>query len=348
MSNENDKLNTNILRSKNPTVNIVQEMAVQVYVMSVTDDILQHTLKKGITGSLQNVLGKAAYESYSIPIKNSKILGKVIVSKETLLKFKNMFRQKATSKIGSMLTKSTPDTLKNITKIIATKVGTKTATIVSKSAAKSASTVASEAALDDLTIGALLCGTTGAETAGIGCAVGVAITVILLAFDVLNLLMSLLDTSGITVLMHHDTIDQLAIATGKAMASNFPNQPNYFDEEVFLDPHSFLFQFTESGDIEADPYWTAIYEGYRDEYMTSIGITGDWRSRLSSTPISLSTDNGVLSESTIRSIDSTNNLNSIVLASETPPLPTYNTPLIFFIICLILIVFLVFFYIFIL
>ena len=329
-----DSINTNLLQSNDKSVQLVQEIATQVVVSKYADDVLNDTLKKVINGTIKNALGETVYDSVSVSVNKS--LKKVIVSKETISKYKNVFGKKMTSKIGNKLLKTTPNVLKQVAKSVAEIFAKKVAISATKTALKTAG----QSAIENLTVGAMLCGTTGAATGGIGCLVGIMVTVILLAFDVLNLVLSLLDPGNISALMHRDTVEGIIKVTGQTMASEFPDQPHYFDEEILFDPDAYLFLITPEGDIVADPYWSDLYNAYQDEFMTNIGITGDWRSRLSVTALSLTTDPSVLSPDTINSESALTNLNTEITRQN---IASTKTNTIFIIFLIIIFVFFIIF-----
>ena len=102
--------------------------------------------------------------------------------------------------------------------------------------------------------------------------------------------MTILDPGGITVLIGIDTIQAVAQSTNEKSAANFPDQPGHYDEEVFVDPLNWMFILTPSGDIVGDLHYSTMYNQFQDVYMSRLGITGDWRSRLESVNLPLSTD----------------------------------------------------------
>ena len=51
-----------------------------------------------------------------------------------------------------------------------------------------------------------------------------------------------------------------------------------------------MFILTPSGDIVGDLHYSTMYNQFQDVYMSRLGITGDWRSRLESVNLPLSTD----------------------------------------------------------
>jgi hypothetical protein len=102
----------------------------------------------------------------------------------------------------------------------------------------------------------------------------------MLAFDVLNLVLDLIDPTGIQNFITLDDIDAVSDATSKAMASNNPAIGNYLQDEVYFDPMDFVYAYADDGTIGMDPVWAKKYNSLMDDYMRSIGIIGDWRSRL--------------------------------------------------------------------
>jgi hypothetical protein len=57
----------------------------------------------------------------------------------------------------------------------------------------------------------------------------------------------------------------------------------YLEDEIFFDPLLFVFGVdSETQELTVDPVWGKRYNDLQDEYMRSIGITGDWRARVES------------------------------------------------------------------
>ena len=331
MSADRDALNTNLLNSDNTTVQTVQNMTLQMVLSNKAEDIVKHSLIKVATKSINTAIktigGDAALDTVNIAINNS--LKKVLISGKTLTKLSKTIGKKAAGNAVKGLMKlvtTVPELMaKAVAKVALIKSGKVIAEDVLKVGAKSAGKELSEAAIEDSTVGATICAASGAETGGIGCLVGVAVTVIMMAFDVVNLVLTLLDPGNQTALMHRDTIDGVAQATSTSLYNSQPaDSPRYYDEEVLFDPLSFLFMMSADGTITANEKVAAQYNQYQDEYMATIGITGDWRSRIPPpTDLSLITDPGVISPITQASVA----LNEELIKLSPPPPPPPKTPI---------------------
>jgi len=63
-----------------------------------------------------------------------------------------------------------------------------------------------------------------------------------------------------------------------------PSDDKYFEDEIMFDPLLFVFDTDPvTHEIVVDEIWGKKYNDYQDEYMKSIGITGDWRARVQAT-----------------------------------------------------------------
>jgi hypothetical protein len=145
-----------------------------------------------------------------------------------------------------------------------------------------------------------ICAASGAATAGLGCAVGLAIMALQLAFDGFNIAMDIIDPNGYSMIIYKADIKVVAEVTGQWVQSELSDgKPNYLDEEVFFNEIDFLYEYDDDGNIQGNEYWCRVFEKYRDEYMTGIGITGDWRARIPSLDVSNANTPGVLSPLTL-------------------------------------------------
>jgi hypothetical protein len=135
-------------------------------------------------------------------------------------------------------------------------------------------------------------------TAGpIGCAAGALYFVADMAFTIFSTIMDMTDKEGLLVLLNRayideltddfhemyeaglkDAFDQSAVPDAEAATSSYMN-----DEKTF-EPINFLFTYnkdTKSFGLDFEnPTWILRFLDLEDEYMKSIGITGDWRGRM--------------------------------------------------------------------
>jgi hypothetical protein len=298
-------------------------------------DAIQHTLTKGITvaanTAIKKVAGEAALDMIEVSIKNS--FQKILISRNTLVKAGYSLSKKASGAAAKGLVKAFekgPVALakmagKVLLKKVAAKAGEKAGEVAVKVAVKvgvkAAATAGTEIAAGAAALGTA-CAVSAAPTLGVGCLVAAAVEAILLAFQVVSLILDLIDPGHITVLMHRDTIDSVLEATSNQIYNDQkPGAARHYDEEVFFDPMAYMFDIDANGNIVADPVVAAQYNAFQDQYMTSIGIPGDWRSRCTPVPMSLTSEPGVLTQQTLDNIIISTKLNAIV----EPPFP--STPL---------------------
>jgi hypothetical protein len=318
-------LNTNFLNSKEPGMIIAQDLVTQ-YALSnaveaCTIDLLTDALRNGL------IDGK----TISVPIKNStkslklapqaidktiKTVTQASKNKATTLaknvahfpkQLKAMVAASKAAKSAATIASKAP------TKISAVRSAVNTGKAVGKAASKaavkavvkvgqSASRALAMAAAKGAMVMATICAASGAQTAGVGCLVALAIEVMMLAFDAFNIAMDIIDPNGLSIVINKKDIELVANHTRDWILQNRPDASEnayYFDEEVLFDYESFKWEYDEEGNIYANEYWASQYEKYRDEYMAGIGITGDWRSRLESVNVPDVNDPGVLSPLTI-------------------------------------------------
>ncbi len=149
-----------------------------------------------------------------------------------------------------------------------------------------AKSMAKEAAMAG-TVVAVGCATTAAETAGIGCAVsaviGLAIEAISLVSDVINIILSVTDKLGLAFVMDKAYIEEIRKHFEESMDAAFTKYgfPAYYTETINFDPLLFIYSTDEKTGVvtENQPYASQFY-AFQDEYMASIGVTGDWRARV--------------------------------------------------------------------
>jgi hypothetical protein len=319
---QQDYINTNILNSNDPALQIAQDAVIGLAVGQAVDAVTIDVLKKNLINSLE---GRAV----ELPFKNTRRVLKV-GPKALKTAIDTVTKQSTTKSMraAKILTNS-PKILKEVAASVkaslqAAKAAEKAAQAATKAAreaalaAKEAAKVASAAAKIGTKVGVkagevmaqsavkgammmgAICAASGAETAGVGCLVGIAVMVLELAFDAFNLAMDIIDPNGYSVVIYKKDIELVAQTTGEWVNSEYgKDKPNYLDEEVFFDWESHLYEIDDQGNITVNDEWATQYEKYRDEYMTSIGITGDWRSRLQSTSSANANDPGVMSPLTL-------------------------------------------------
>jgi len=259
MAVDPDTINTNIFGSKNLGFQMTQDIAAHV----AADAAVEMSLKKGITQGLKAVGIKSVRNRMLVSAKNLKRLSKSLVrkAKNTVIRSARSLGKKAISALA-----------KKTAEKVAVKATEKVATTALKAAGKEA--------IQAFGVGAEVCAITGPETLGIGCVVGAAVTVVMLAFDITNLLAGLLDKSGITVILHRKDIDDMAETFRKQLLQD-DHEETYLEDEIFFDPLLFVFDTDpKTQQLVVDDVWGPKYNAYQDEYMKSIGITGDWRSRV--------------------------------------------------------------------
>jgi hypothetical protein len=282
---KSDSLDTNVLGSSSKGVILAQNMGT----MLAADAAVSSALTKGITGGLK-----------SVGVKNvspGKFLFKVLVTKNTEQKLIKTYTNSAVKRAGGLMKTLGRDAMAKLSSRMAAKVATQTAakvsakvaTEVTEKALIKASTTAGQAAAEGAiqagVTGGSLCAATGAATVGVGCVVGAVVTVVMLAFDVMNLIMSITDKSGILKVLHKADVDEIAKSLREQMAQG-DQSTSYLEDEIFFEPLLFVFDVDpETFEVSASEKWGKKYNDYQDEYMKSIGITGDWRARLEAQPL---------------------------------------------------------------
>ena len=150
-----------------------------------------------------------------------------------------------------------------------------------KQLAKTTEELGTEAA-SDAAVGGATCVATGAETAGIGCVVGAAISAAMFAFDIFNILATIFDKTGISYVMDQAGIDEIAKNFKNSMSDAFTKAglPDYYEDEITFDPSLFVFTVDAStGELSLTSEYGPVYTKYQDEYMATIGVTPGWRDR---------------------------------------------------------------------
>jgi hypothetical protein len=325
-------LNTNILGAEDEPLKIIQQMFTEMKVQAIAGDVISYITKK-LASPIDGVLPKA------VEVKIQKGLGRVLISGKTLQAINHSIGMKAVENSIESLTKYTKATPKFMTQfarktadvftkraasdtaeVAAKKAASRTGIEITEQVGKTVAQKAAAKALEDLTIGGVICGSGGATTGGVACVVGFAVTVMLLALDVVSLVLGFMDPENITALMGRDIIKAVKEATSKALYDQYPDQPRYYDEEVFLDLVPFLYTIDKNRNLRVDPEIGPLYNTFQDEYMTSIGITGDWRSRTPFVEMAVSDDSIYLIDPTTELIKTTRELNDVKL----PYIPVWS------------------------
>lgn len=132
-------------------------------------------------------------------------------------------------------------------------------------------------------------------TAGpVGCAAGALYFVADMAFTIFSTIMDFTDKEGLLVLLNKAYIDELTedfhemyeaglkdSIDAKAIPDADAKVEEYMNEEKTFDPINFLFDYnTDTKQYEINLEWATRFCELEDEYMSSIGITGDWRTRM--------------------------------------------------------------------
>jgi len=342
MSDSRDSIDTNVLETDNQILLIAQAVALQQVAQIGTDAIINHTIKKPLQTLVTRGGEAALVQLVTVPVRGGK--GAVLVTKNTLTRIGQVITTKnahfaanrvlngvlnfpkvfsaAASSIKLALTKKVGEKVgQKVGQEVGEKVGLKTSIKAAGSALKSFGMNA----LRNVTIGLTICGGGAAATAGAACAVGYAVTAILMAFDVVNMVFMILDPGNISVLMHRDTIDGVAEATMEAMRDGAPGgTSNYFDEEVQFDVLGYFFTADDEGNLfAADEEVAKKWNQLQDEYMKKIGMPANWRE--SATPIQLSrlSDPGVLDETQQEVIDLSRDVIKIPPKPIPPKVPTW-------------------------
>lgn len=334
---QQDYLNTNILGSDDPALMIVQDAVIGYAASEAVESVTIDVLKKNLIKALE---GKAVEIPFKGASKQVLKIGPKGISKAIQVATK---RAVTSAVQASKVLTTAPKLLKSI--VTAAKAAIQAARAAAAAvkvgvAAARAGTVMAASATRGATMMGAICAATGAQTAGVGCLVGIAVMVLQLAFDAFNLAMDMIDPNGYSIVIYKKDIELVAQTTGEWVNNEYGDgNTNYLDEEIFFDWESHLYEIDEQGNINANEEWATKYEIYRDEYMTGLGITGDWRARIPSVSSVKSTDPGVLSPLTL-TFQEYKKEADVYLDSRKPKKSTSSTLL--FIIILFTIIFLTF------
>ena len=247
-------IDTNILGVDNKAAEIVQDIVVTSAVTGVAESVAFGTLWK--MGGKQLARGLEAKMSQKMASRLSKAnfshLRKLMMDRMRKLMRKGL--QKAGAKAGTA---------------VAGKVGTRVATAGARAGS-------------------------GCTAGPVGCAAGALYFVADMAFTIFSTIMDFTDKEGLLVLLNRAYIDELTedfhemYEAGLKDAFDEAAVPDsedraleYMNEEKTFDPINFLFDYNEqTKSYEINIEWATRFVELEDEYMKSIGITGDWRTRM--------------------------------------------------------------------
>lgn len=351
-----DIINTNILNSDDPTLQIAQDVILGYAVGQAVDAVTVDLLKDSLVRAIQKSRAvKVPFKGAGKSIKfGPKAIQKCIKAVQTRIKslgyqavqklnqapgvLKKLITQAKLAKTAvinaakrvaaEVAEKGFIKATQRAAQRIAARAAAIAAKIAAKVAAKTAATATKIATRQAAMAGA--CAVTGP-----GCAAVIALEVILLAFDAINIALDIIDEQGFSVVLYKPDIKAVAESTKEWMNNNYntSEDPKYMSEEIFFDWESFLYDIDENDNIIANEEWGTKYEKYRDDYMRHIGITGDWRSRLETEDVADSKDPGVLTPLTVQMLEITK-----PFRKKTPP-RSDNTKII--IISILIVVFIV-------
>jgi hypothetical protein len=247
-------IDTNILGVDNRAAEIVQDIVVTSAVTGVAESVAFGTLWK--LGGKQLARGIEAKMSQKMATRLSKAnfshLRKLMMDRMRKLMSKGL--QKAGAKAGAS---------------VAAKVGTRVATAGARASS-------------------------GCTAGPVGCAAGALYFVADMAFTIFSTIMDFTDKEGLLVLLNRAYIDELtedfhemyeAGLKDAFVEASVPDSEDaalaYMNEEKTFDPINFLFDYNEqTKSYEINIEWATRFVELEDEYMNSIGITGDWRTRM--------------------------------------------------------------------
>lgn len=247
-------IDTNILGVDNKGAQIVQDIVVTSAITGVAESVAFGTLWK--LGGQQLARGIEAKMSPKMASRLSKAnfshLRKLMMDRIRHLMRSGL--QKAGQKAG-------------------TAVGTKVGTRVAGAGARAGS---------------------GCTAGPVGCAAGALYFVADMAFTIFSTIMDMTDKEGLLVLLNKAYIDELTedfhemyeaglkdAFEQSAVPDSEDRALEYMNEEKTFDPINFLFDYNKTTkEYEINIEWATRFVELEDEYMKSIGITGDWRARM--------------------------------------------------------------------
>jgi hypothetical protein len=247
-------VDTNILGVDNRAAEVVQDIVVTTAVTGVAESVAFGTLWK--MGGKQIARGLEAKMSQKMATRLSKAnfshLRKLMMDRIRKLMSRGL--QKAGAKAGTA---------------VAAKVGTRVATAGARAGS-------------------------GCTAGPVGCAAGAVYFVADMAFTIFSTIMDMTDEEGLLVLLNRAYIDELTedfhemyeaglkdAFDESAVPDSEDRALEYMNEEKTFDPINFLFDYNENTkSYEINLEWATRFVELEDEYMASIGITGDWRKRM--------------------------------------------------------------------
>ena len=112
--------------------------------------------------------------------------------------------------------------------------------------------------------------------------VGAVATAAMLAFDIANVVLDIMDTKNYSVLMDRKTINQYADSYKATLQAIYDQAgiPDALTKEVLFYPEQFIFQYDNDGNISMDPTYGTTYNSYVDDYMKQQGFADNWREEM--------------------------------------------------------------------
>lgn len=257
LDTSDQSIDTNILGTDNKALTIIQDIVVTSAVTGVAESVAFGTLWK--LGGKQLARGIEAKMSQKMASRLSKAnfthLRKLIMDR--IRKLMQQGLQKAGVKAGTT---------------VAGKVGTRVATAGARASS-------------------------GCTAGPVGCAAGALYFVADMAFTIFSTIMDMTDKEGLLVLLNKQYIDELTedfhemyeaglkdAFDENAVPDSADAASAYMNEEKTFDPINFLFAYDKTAKAFSlnfeDPTWILRFLELENEYMESIGITGDWRARM--------------------------------------------------------------------
>jgi len=257
LDTSDQSIDTNILGTDNKALTIIQDIVVTSAVTGVAESVAFGTLWK--LGGKQLARGIEAKMSQKMASRLSKAnfthLRKLIMDR--IRKLMQQGLQKAGVKAGTT---------------VAGKVGTRVATAGARASS-------------------------GCTAGPVGCAAGALYFVADMAFTIFSTIMDMTDKEGLLVLLNKQYIDELTedfhemyeaglkdAFDENAVPDSADAASAYMNEEKTFDPINFLFSYDKTAKAFSlnfeDPTWILRFLELENEYMESIGITGDWRARM--------------------------------------------------------------------
>ena len=121
------------------------------------------------------------------------------------------------------------------------------------------------------------------------CVGGAVVAAVMLCLDIANLLMTLMDTHGYTIVFDKKFIDNIATTYSEALNNGFEKSgiKDFFDTEIVFEPSDFVFKFNPVSNVmETTPEWGPRYNELVDEYLKTAGVNiTDWRTRANKLPV---------------------------------------------------------------